>query len=130
MATAGPAARRRDIDWLRIAAVLLLVLPWYVMEDDLSGQPPIGFFPCSCWAVCCSATSASTGPSPVTGCGSSAWAWPRAWPTSGRSRGPADSQKGAGGFTAVKGLYELGVWCMILGLLGLATTSSQPGALC
>ena len=25
MATAGPAARRRDIDWLRIAAVLLLI---------------------------------------------------------------------------------------------------------
>jgi fucose 4-O-acetylase-like acetyltransferase len=105
---------------LLIVPVLVLVLPWSVMEDDLSGQPPIGFFLVFVlgflllgderiyrtiarhwvWILCLGVAASLA----------SMWAEPRAggW------------TEGIGGFAAVKGLYELGVWCMILGLLGLA----------
>ena len=98
----------------------MLVLPWFVMEDDLSGQPPIGFFLLFLlgflllgderiyrtiarhwvWILCLGVAASLA----------YIWAEPRAGGFTG----------GAGGFAAVKGLYELGVWCVILGLLGLA----------
>jgi peptidoglycan/LPS O-acetylase OafA/YrhL len=105
---------------LIVVPVLVLVLPWYLMEDDLSGQPPIGFFLVFVlgflllgdgriygaiarhwvWILCLGVAASIA----------SIWAEPR-------SGGWTES---AGGLGAIKGLYELGVWCMILGLLGLA----------
>ena len=35
----------RNPVWLIVIPALVLLLPWFVMEDDLSGQSPIGFFP-------------------------------------------------------------------------------------
>jgi peptidoglycan/LPS O-acetylase OafA/YrhL len=100
--------------------VLVLVLPWLVMEDDLSGQPPFGFFfvfvlgflllgdervyrtIARHWVwILCLGVAASI---------AYVWAEPRA----------GDWTEGAAGFASIKALYELGVWCMILGLLGLA----------
>jgi len=105
---------------LILVPALVLVLPWFVMKDDLSGQPPIGFFLLFVlgflllgdervsrtiarhwvWILCLGVAASLV----------YMWAEPRA----------GGSTEGAGGFAAVKGLYELGVWCMILGLLGLA----------
>jgi glucan biosynthesis protein C len=105
---------------LILVPALVLVLPWFVMGDDLSGQPPIGFLAIVVlgflllgderiyrtigrhwvWMLCLGVAT------------SLAYMW--AEPRSG------GFSEGAGGFAAVKLLYEVGVWCMILGLLGLA----------
>ena len=105
---------------LILVPVLVLVLPWFVMKDDLSGQPPIGFFVVFVlgflllgderiyrtiarhwvWILCIGVAASLA----------YIWAEPRA----------GGFTDGAGGFAAVKALYEAGVWCMILGLLGLA----------
>jgi glucan biosynthesis protein C len=105
---------------LILVPVLVLMLPWYVMEDDLSGQPPIGFFLLVVLGFLLLGDGRISSAIArhwrwVLGLGLAAsiayiWAEPRAgdW---GDTRAV---------FTGVKFVYEVGVWCMILGLLGLA----------
>lgn len=104
---------------LVLLPVLVLIMPWFQSDDDLSGQPPIGFFLLFVlgfllladdrigraiarhwvWMLCLgvAASIAYIVIEPRTG------GWPdTAWV-----------------FAGVKILYEVGVWCMILGLLGL-----------
>jgi glucans biosynthesis protein C len=105
---------------LILAPALVLVLPWFVTDDDLSGQPPLGFLLLVVlgflllgdegtyrtiahhwvWILCLGVVV------------SVAYIW-------------AEPRAGAWGetvavYAGVKSLYEVGVWCMILGLLGLA----------
>jgi fucose 4-O-acetylase-like acetyltransferase len=120
---------RRVVAWLGRAwrspvllillPVLVLVLPWLITEDGLSGQPPLGFFVVIVlgflllgderifrtisrhwmWILCLGLAA------------SLAYIWveprPGAW------------RDAVWGFALVKALYETGVWCVILGLLGL-----------
>jgi hypothetical protein len=104
---------------LVLVPAFVLVLPWYLMEDDLSGQPPIGFFVVVLlgfmllgderighvidrdwrWLLCLGIAASVF----------YLWAAPRAgdlWDTSA-------------GYLAMKMLYEVGVWSIMLGLLGL-----------
>jgi glucan biosynthesis protein C len=105
---------------LILLPALILVLPWLQTEDDLSGQPPIGFFLVFVlgflvladervgrvidrhwvWMLCLGVAASIA----------YIWAEPRAGAT-------LDT---VAIYVAVKILYEVGVWCMILGLLGLA----------
>ncbi|MBE0528864.1 MAG: acyltransferase [Thermoleophilia bacterium] len=105
---------------LILVPALVLVLPWYVMEDDLSGQPPIGFFLLVVlgfvllgderiyrtigrhwtWILCLGVAASIA----------YIWAEPRA----------GDWSYDAAVFAGMRILYEIGVWCVILGLLGLA----------
>ena len=113
-------ARAAQIPGLLIVIpALVLVLPWYVMRDDLSGQPPIGFFVVVLlgfvlmaderigrvidrewiWMLCLGVAASIA----------YIWAAPRAgelWDTSM-------------GYAGMKFFYEVGVWCVMLGLLGL-----------
>jgi fucose 4-O-acetylase-like acetyltransferase len=105
---------------LILVPALILVLPWYVMEDDMSGQSYPGFLVIFVlgflllgderigrtidrhwvWMLCLgvAASIAYIVIEPRTG----------GWPDT------------AAVFAGVKIVYEVGVWCMILGLLGLA----------
>lgn len=142
MTNAEKSARRRDIDWLRIAAVLLLIPfhtarvfnweedfyiknvptdvpaqrfidfvgPWhmsllfllvvlgFVLLGDERIYRTIGRH--WTWILCLGLTASLA----------YIWAEPRA----------GDWSHEAAVFTGMKILYEIGVWCMILGLLGLA----------
>ena len=105
---------------LVLLPVLILILPWFQSDDDLSGQPPIGFFLLFVlgflllgderigrtidrhWVgLLCLGVAASLAYIVIE---------PRmgGWPDT------------VAIFAAVKILYEVGVWCMILGLLGLS----------
>ena len=109
----------RNPVWLIVIPALVLLLPWFVTEDDLSGQPPIGFFLLVVlgflllgderifagiarhwvWILCLGVVASLV----------YIWAEPR-----------TDWGDTIAVFTGKKFLYEVGVWCMILGLLGLA----------
>jgi len=104
---------------LVLLPVLILVLPWFQTDDDLSGQPPFGFLILFVlgfmlladerigrtierdwvWLLCLGVAA------------SVAYIWmePRT----------ADWPDTTAVFAAVKLVYEVGVWGMILGLLGL-----------
>lgn len=95
--------------------VAALVAPWYVMGDDLSGQPVIGFPLLFVLGFLVLAD-------PRAG-----RAIDRHWPWilalgAGASVVYAEVEPRAGGWPLplLKGLYETGVWCVILGLLGVA----------
>jgi glucan biosynthesis protein C len=105
---------------LILLPVVVLVLPWLVMEDDQSGQPPfafifvflLGFLLVAderiyrtiarhwLWILCLGVVASVA----------YIWAEPRVggWPEAGVR------------YVGIKSLYEVGVWGMILGLLGLA----------
>ena len=109
----------RNPVWLIVVPAFVLLLPWFVTEDDLSGQPPIGFFLLVVlgflllgderifatvarhwvWILCLGVVASLA----------YIWAEPR-----------TDWGDTIAVFTGKKFLYEIGVWCMILGLLGLA----------
>ena len=104
---------------LILIPVLVLLLPWLQTDDDLSGQPPLGFFLLVLlgfmlfaderigrvidrhwvWLLCLGMVASIA----------YIWAEPRAgdWPDTFAV------------YAGMKTLYEVGVWCMILGLLGL-----------
>jgi hypothetical protein len=102
---------------LVVLPVLILVLPWLQTDDDLSGQPPIGFFLLVLlgfvlladerigrvidrdwvWLLAVGLVASVV----------YIWAEPHEW---------GDT---AAVYIAKKLLYEVGVWCVILGLLGL-----------
>ena len=105
---------------LIVIPALALVVPWYLMGDDLSGQPPIGFFVIVVLGFLLFGDErilAAIGRHWrwILGLGVAVslaylWAEPRAgalWDT-------------FAGYSLMKLLYETGVWCMLLGLLGLA----------
>jgi len=104
---------------LILLPVLLLVLPWLENDDDFSGQPPIGLFLVFVLGFLLLADDRIGRVIDrhwrwILGLGVVAsvvyiWAEPRAggWPDT------------VAVFAGIKALYEVGVWCMILGLLGL-----------
>ena len=114
---------------LILLPVLVLVLPWLENEDDFSGQPPIGLFLVFVLGFLLLADDRVGRVIDrhwwwILGLGVAAsvayiWAEPRAggWPDT------------VAVFAGMKTLYEVGVWCMILGLLGLGHrffTASGP----
>jgi peptidoglycan/LPS O-acetylase OafA/YrhL len=108
---------------LLLMTALVLVLPWLETEEDQSGQPPFGFFLIIILGFMLLA-DARVGRTIdrdwvwLLGVGLVAsvvyiWAEPRAgaW---GDDWGHEDTV-----YVAMKTLYEIGVWGMMLGLLGL-----------
>jgi hypothetical protein len=102
---------------LVVIPVLILVLPWLQTEDDLSGQPPFGFFLLVLLGFLLLADERigrvidrdwvwllAVG---LVASVAYIWAEPREW---------GDT---AAVYVGKKLLYEVGVWCVILGLLGL-----------
>jgi fucose 4-O-acetylase-like acetyltransferase len=97
----------------------ILVLPWYLMGDDLSGQPPIGFF------VVVVLGFMLFGDERIGRAIDRSWIWMLAvgvtadivymWaePRAG------DLWDTAAGYFGMRLLYEIGVWGTMLGLLGL-----------
>jgi fucose 4-O-acetylase-like acetyltransferase len=104
---------------LILVPVLVLVVPWLILDDDLSGQPPFGFILVFVLGFLL------LGDERISAAIARHWVWILClgviaslvyiW---------AEPQTGWGDtiavFTGKKLLYEIGVWCMILGLLGLA----------
>lgn len=104
---------------LVLVPALVLVLPWYVMNDDLSGQSPVGFF------VVVLLGFMLFGDERIEQAIDRQWVWllllgavlvvgfvwvsPRA----------DDLWRSAGGAFGLRLFYEIGVWSVMLGLLGL-----------
>jgi hypothetical protein len=114
---AGFARATRVPGLLVLIPVFILVLPWLQTDDDLSGQPPVGFFLLVLLGFLLLAEERigrvidrdwvwllAVG---LVASVAYIWAEPRAW---------GDT---AAVYIGKKLLYEIGVWCVILGLLGL-----------
>jgi len=105
---------------LILLPVLVLVLPWLENEDDFSGQPPIGLFLVFVLGFLL------LGDERIGRTIERHWVWMLGLGVAAslayiviepRTGGWPDT---AAVFAGVKIVYEVGVWCMILGLLGLS----------
>lgn len=113
--------------WLLALPVLVLVPPWFAIRDDMSGQNALGFLVMFLLGFA------------VAGAGTPESTLQRHWPWIlglGAAASAAyivleprtgDAPDGAAALAGVKSLYELGVWAVILGLLGAARRFADRG---
>ncbi|MFN8121340.1 MAG: hypothetical protein U0237_02815 [Thermoleophilia bacterium] len=123
-----PRAGRASPLWLLALPVLVLVPPWFAIRDDMSGQNALGFLVMFLlgFAVAGAGTPESTLQRHwpwILGLGAAA----SAAQSSSWSPRTGDAPDGAAALAGVKSLYELGVWAVILGLLGAARRFADRG---
>lgn len=119
-ALGGAARAWRSPGWLIAIPVALLVVTWFAGRDDLSGQNPIGFL------VLFVLGFAVAGAATPEGTLGRHWPWILGLGAVASAAyivlepHTGDAPAGVAALAGVKALYELGVWAVILGLLGLA----------